>query len=110
MKDEFQIHNLFRESQDRFFKEDPHLRRAALQPFSYTSPLVDTPEFLKPGILMVTGGRQVGKTTCLKQFMAKVLREGLINSENVVFLAGELIRDDSELLREIMAEREGKRG
>jgi uncharacterized protein len=110
MKEEFQIHNLFRESPDRFLKDDPHLRRAALQPFSYKSPLVDTPEFLKPGILMVTGGRQVGKTTCLKQFMAKVLQEGLINPENMVFLAGELIRDDSELLREIMAERKDKRG
>jgi len=81
-----------------------------LQPFSYQSPLVDTPEFLQPGILMVTGGRQVGKTTCLKQFMAKVLREGIITPGNIAFLAGELIRDDSELLREIMAEREGKRG
>jgi predicted AAA+ superfamily ATPase len=110
MKEEFQIHNLFRESPDRFLKDDPHLRRAALQPFSYKSPLVDTPEFLKPGILMVTGGRQVGKTTCLKQFMAKVIQEGLINPENLAFLAGELIRDDSELLREIMAEREGKGG
>ncbi len=110
MKEEFQIHNLFRESPDRFLKEDPHLRRAALQPFSYKSPLVDTPEFLKPGILMVTGGRQVGKTTCLKQFMAKVLQEGLINPENLAFLAGELIRDDSELLREMMAERKDKRG
>jgi predicted AAA+ superfamily ATPase len=110
MKEEFQIHNLFRECTERFFKEDPHLRRAALQPFSYVSPLVDTPEFLQPGILMVTGGRQVGKTTCLKQFMAKLLREGLVAPDHISFLAGELIRDDTELRREIISEQEGKSG
>jgi predicted AAA+ superfamily ATPase len=110
MKEEFQIHNLFRESPERFFKEDPHLRRAALQPFSYVSPLVDTPEFLLPGILMVTGGRQVGKTTCLKQFIAKLLREELVAPDHISFLAGELIRDDTELRREISSEQAGKSG
>ena len=80
MKDEFQIHNLFRESPERVLREDPHLRRAALQPFFYVSPLINSLEFLQPGILMVTGGRQVGKTTCLKQFIAKVLRDGNGNS------------------------------
>lgn len=110
MKDEFQIHNLFRESTERFFKEDPHLRRASLQPFSYVSPLVKTPEFLQPGILMVTGGRQVGKTTCLKQFIAKLLREGLLAPDHISFLAGELIRDDAELRREIISEQAGKSG
>jgi len=110
MKEEFQIHNLFRESPERFLKEDPHLRRAALQPFSYVSPLVETPEFLQPGILMVTGGRQVGKTTCLKQFIVKLLREGLVAPDHISFLAGELIRDDTELRREISSEQAGKSG
>ena len=77
MKDEVLIHNLFRESPERFFREDPHLRRAALQPFSYVAPVIHSPEWMEPGILMITGGRQVGKTTCLKQFIAKVLRERL---------------------------------
>jgi len=85
MKEEFHIHNLFRESPDRFSCEDPHLRRAALQPFAYVSPLVNTPEFLHPGILMLTGGRQAGKTTCLKQFIAKLLREGLIQPDHHLF-------------------------
>lgn len=110
MKDEFQIHNLFRESPKRFLREDPHLRRAALQPFSYVSPLVNTPEFLEPGILMITGGRQVGKTTCLKQFIAKLLNEGRIRPDHVSFMTGELIRDDDELRREVVSELEGKRG
>jgi hypothetical protein len=110
MKEEFQIHNLFRSSLERFDREDPHLRRAANQPFSYVSSLVNTPEFLQPGILMLTGGRQVGKTTCLKQFIAKLLRENRVRPDHVSFLAGELIRDDTELRREIESEREGKIG
>jgi predicted AAA+ superfamily ATPase len=110
MKDEFQIHNLFKESPERFYGEDPHLRRAALQPFSYVSPLIHAPEFLEPGILMMTGGRQVGKTTCLKQFIAKLLREGMVRPDHVAFMTGELIRDDTDLRREIMSALEGNRG
>ena len=110
MKDEFLIHNLFRESSARFLREDPHLRRAAQQPFTYTSPLVEATEFLLPGILMLTGGRQVGKTTCLKQFIAKLLKEDRIQPTHVTFLAGELIRDDTELRREIGSALEGTRG
>jgi predicted AAA+ superfamily ATPase len=110
MKDEFQIHNLFRVSPERFYSEDPHLRRAALQPFSYVSPLINAPEFLEPGILMITGGRQVGKTTCLKQFIAKLLNEGKLPPDHISFMTGELIRDDGELRREIVSELEGKSG
>ena len=108
MKEEFYVHNLFRESKELFLRQDPHLRRAALQPFTYTSPMVDTPEFLKPGILMITGGRQVGKTTCLKQLIAKLMSEGQVLPDQVSFMTGELIRDDAELRWEITSELEGK--
>jgi len=110
MKEEFQIHNLFRDSVERFLRDDPHLRRAAAQPFLYVSELVNTPAFLEPGIFMLTGGRQVGKTTCLKQFLAKLLRENRLQPDQVSFLTGELIRDDTELRREIVSELEGKHG
>lgn len=104
MKEEFHIHNLFRESAERFLKEDPHLRRAAAQPFSYVAPLVDTPEFRKPGILMLTGGRQVGKTTSLKQLIHGLVTINGVPPENVSFMTGELIRDDDELRRELLSE------
>jgi predicted AAA+ superfamily ATPase len=110
MKEEFQIHNQFRDSLDRFLREDPHLRRAAAQPFTYVSDLVNTPAFLEPGIFMLTGGRQVGKTTCLKQFLAKLLGEKRLLPEQVSFLTGELIHDDTELRHEIMSELCGKSG
>ncbi len=81
-----------------------------MQPFSYVSPLINAMEFLEPGILMITGGRQVGKTTFLKQFLAKVLSDGRVRPDHVSFMTGELIRDDTELRREIVSELEGKSG
>lgn len=110
MKDEFQVHNLFRDSIERFLKEDPHLRRAAVQPFAYTSPLIDTPALREPGVFLITGGRQVGKTTFLKQFMAARLRSRTMRPANITFMAGELIRDDYELRHEIMAALEETNG
>jgi len=34
---------------------------------------------LKPGIYLITGGRQIGKTTFLKQLIEKWLAEGEVN-------------------------------
>lgn len=104
------LHNLFREDSARFEREDPHLRRAAAQPFVYRSPLINAPEWLQAGILMLTGGRQVGKTTCLKQFIADIIRAGKIKPDHVTFLAGELIRDGDELLRIITDELKDRHG
>jgi len=50
---------------------------------------------------MLTGGRQVGKTTLIKQWIAKLLTEGHVTPDRIVFMAGELIRDDSELRRDL---------
>ncbi len=109
MNPEFLIH-LFREDIERYLRDDPHLRRVHKQPVKYTSPLIDLPEWTRPGILMLTGGRQVGKTTCLKQFVAKIVQERRIEPDCVTFLVGELIRSGSELLRIVMDELKDRRG
>ncbi len=106
MKDELLIHNLFKESVNRFLREDPNLKRAAKQPFAYVSPLINSLNFSQPGVFMLTGGRQVGKTTLIKQWIAKLLTEGHVTPDRIVFMAGELIRDDAELRRDINAELE----
>jgi uncharacterized protein len=112
MKDELLIHNLFKDSMDRFLREDPNLKRAAKQPFAYVSPLIHLLNFRQPGVFMLTGGRQVGKTTLIKQWIAKLLTEGHATPDRIVFMAGELIRDDAELRRDInaeLADQEGSR-
>jgi len=110
MKDELLIHNLFKDSIGRFLREDPHLKRAAKQPFAYVSPLINDLNFQHPGVFMLTGGRQVGKTTLIKQWIAKLLAEKHVTPDRIAFMAGELIRDDAELRRDINAELMDKEG
>lgn len=110
MKDELLIHNLFKEGISRFLREDPNLKRADKQPFTYVSPLINDLNFKQPGIFMLTGGRQVGKTTLIKQWISKLLTEESVPPAHIVFMAGELIRDDAELRRDINAELADKDG
>ena len=110
MKDELIVHNLFKDSLDRFLQEDPNLRRARKQPFTYVSPLIHSLNVKQAGIFMLTGGRQVGKTTLLKQWMAALLADGIMTPDRVVFMAGELVRDDEQLRHDIAAELTHRRG
>ena len=110
MKDELLIHNLFKDSIERFLREDPSLRRAANQPFKYISPLIHSLNFKQSGIFMLTGGRQVGKTTLIKQWIAKLLTDGSITPNRITFMTGELIRDDEHLRRDITAELTDQKG
>ena len=52
----------------------------------------------KPGIYTISGSRQIGKTTLLKQWMAKLLNEG-VPAESIAFFTGELIDDHHALVR-----------
>jgi len=51
-----------------------------------------------PGIYSITGGRQVGKTTLLKQWMAELLKEGVL-PHAIAYLTGEIIDDHHSLVR-----------
>ncbi len=54
--------------------------------------------FHNPGVYFITGGRQVGKTTFLKQFILHLLEKKKIRPDNILFLTGELL-DTHHLLR-----------
>jgi hypothetical protein len=53
---------------------------------------------LIPGIYTISGGRQVGKTTLLKQWMAQLIEDN-IEPARIAFLTGELIDDHHLLVR-----------
>jgi predicted AAA+ superfamily ATPase len=55
---------------------------------------------LETGIYTISGGRQVGKTTLLKQWMAKLI-EDAVNPKTIAFVTGELIDDHHFLVRVI---------
>jgi predicted AAA+ superfamily ATPase len=97
--EDFQVHNLFKYSLAEFKTRDPQLQRIAKLPFSYLSPLASETNFKEPGIYLLTGGRQVGKTTFLKQYMLQRLEEDHFDPSNMLFLAGELISSYHVLVR-----------
>lgn len=101
MFDEFLIHNQFKESIKRYKEFDPHLRKIKPLPFRYESSLINEPSLHIPGIYLITGGRQVGKTTFLKQFILSLLTKNKVNPDNILFITGELI-DTHHILRRIV--------
>ena len=94
--EEFQIHNSHLDG--TFSDLDPHLRRLRDQPLIYRFPLLDRLPRDQPGIYTVGGGRQIGKTTLLKQWMADLLATG-IDPARLRFFTGELIDDHHSLVR-----------
>ncbi len=94
----FAAHNTHQIPGVDFQKMDPNLRRLAEYPLVYRFPLLDRLPIGVPGIYSMTGGRQIGKTTVLKQWMAVLLDCG-IKPEHVVYYTGELVDDHHALVR-----------
>ena len=74
------------------------MRQLRQQPLVYRSQLLEELPAHKPGIYTVGGGRQIGKTTLMKQWM-KLLLLGGVAPERIAYFTGELIDDHHALLR-----------
>lgn len=98
MDTRFLTHNTHLEDSKLFEKLDPQLRRLSLQPYRYHSPVLDELPSTIPGIYTIGGGRQIGKTTLLKQWMQKLMQSG-VDPNAIVFFSGELIDDHHSLIR-----------
>jgi len=99
MQDLFLIHNLFSYSISRFKREDPQLRRLKNYRCRYTSPLVMELASQPPGIYTLAGGRQVGKSTLLKQVILYLLEKKHVPQENIYYLTGEIIENYQVLMK-----------
>ncbi len=98
MDSRFLPHNAHINDPDRFQDIDPQLRQLKRQPYVHSPALLnDLPRNI-PGIYTLGGGRQIGKTTLLKQWMVLLLAEGVAPTA-IVFFSGELIDDHHALLR-----------
>lgn len=97
MDPRFLIHNSHLESPELFATLDPQLRRLRQQHYVHHSALLEQLPVDQPGIYTLGGGRQIGKTTLLKQWMEKLLKQG-INPLAIAFFSGELIDDQHALL------------
>jgi predicted AAA+ superfamily ATPase len=70
-------HNLHWQGAASFLERDPTLLRMRSQPFVFRPPLLDALPHDTPGIYTLVGGRQVGKSTLCKQFLAERLAAGV---------------------------------
>lgn len=99
MDTRFQPHNLHREAEVSLFSsQDPHLRKLRQQPLIHYPELLSRLPACDPGIFIVGGSRQVGKTTLLKLWMEKLLKAGK-DPASIFFFTGELIDDHHSLVR-----------
>lgn len=97
MIDQYSIHNLFWEQADQYFENDPQLRN--LKNFRFVHPLDWWKEidWKKPGIYLLTGGRQVGKTTSLKLLVKEQLLKKSFQAENIFYLPCDQIENHLSL-------------
>lgn len=97
MDERFLFHNTHLEDPQQFNERDPQLRKLKKQVYIYHSKLLNEFPSNTPGIYTLGGGRQIGKTTLLKQWMLKLLERG-IPAPAIAFLTGEIIDDHHSLL------------
>ncbi|MBL8724676.1 MAG: ATP-binding protein [Planctomycetes bacterium] len=91
-------HNLHWQGAAAFLERDPTLVRMRSQPFVFRPPLLDTLPHGTPGIYTLVGGRQVGKSTLCKQFLADRLVAGVV-PERLAYVTCEPFFDAEELRR-----------
>lgn len=99
MLEEYQKHNLFKDNIGRFESADPQL--APLRSLKLVHPMNwwSDVDWEKPGILILTGGRQIGKSTSTKLLIAHVLREKLFSASSIFYLPCDQIFDAGHLSR-----------
>lgn len=95
---EFLPNNTHLDNPRTFAETDFHLRRMGQQPYIFQSPIISEIPRDIPGVYNVVGGRQVGKTTLLKQWMLYLIKQH-IDPKSICFLSCELIFDEQSLYR-----------
>lgn len=109
METQFLPHNSHLDDPRAFGKLDPNLRLLSKQPLVHEPDLLERLPVGKPGIYSIAGGRQIGKTTLLKQWILILLRQGT-QPESIAFFTGELIDDHHTLVRILTDHLDGKAG
>ena len=98
MDTRFQANNTHLEDAAEFARLDVNLRRLYAEPYMFKSELLTCLPTQVPGIYTLGGGRQIGKTTLLKQWMEQLLNAGVM-PEAIFFFSGEMIDDHHVLYR-----------
>jgi hypothetical protein len=92
-------HNLQWQGRDVFLQQDPTLRRLEQQPLRHTPAVLREIPLSLPGLYTLVGGRQVGKSTLIKQIMARLLSIHREAANRVAYVTCEPIQDAEDLRR-----------
>ena len=93
----FAPHNFHLDDPEVFRRMDPQLRELQRLPIAYRYPMLEHLPVDQPGVYSITGGRRVGKSTLLKQWMDDLLISG-VQPQRILYLTGELIDDHHALV------------
>ncbi len=97
MPEKYFIHNRFREGINAFLQSDPHLLALSKLKYRYSPSWWRELNLNIPGIYILTGGRQVGKSTSCKLLIKHCLQKKLFQSKEVFYLPCDEIFDAKEL-------------
>ena len=84
-------------SVERFCEEDKHIRDLNASKYQHDFRLED--EVSSAGVYLLFGGRQIGKTTALKQLLQKVLLRGEVLASQTLYLNCDFLIERDELER-----------
>lgn len=92
------IHNLFRKTISEFLRLDPHLSSLNVLKHVHHPALESEIPVSIPGVYIVTGGRQVGKSTLLKLMIRRLVVEEKVDPRQVYYLPCDALEHFSQLL------------
>lgn len=101
MRPEFQPHNLFNKNLDLYLNNDPHLGYLKSLKYILEPSLLNEIPLQKPGVYILTGARQVGKSTLLKLLIKQLLLNKTCNPDQIFYLPCDTIISFHELITEI---------
>lgn len=97
MIEKFINHNLYKKGIETFFKADPQLILLADLAFVHPMDWWRALDWQRPGIYLLTGGRQIGKSTSLKLLIKEKLLKKEFPPEQIFYLPCDQIETHQEL-------------
>lgn len=97
MLSKYSRHNRFQQSLDLFLQMDPHLQALAELKYQHSSNWWKKLNLNTYGIYILTGGRQIGKSTSCKLLIKFCLEHNVFPSQQILYLPCDEIFDAKEL-------------
>lgn len=97
MLNTYAIHNQFIKGIENFIKQDPHLNALSNLKYQHSADWWKELKLNVPGIYILTGGRQIGKSTSCKLLMKYCLQKKLFSKDSIFYLPCDEIYDAKQL-------------